>query len=179
MDKDTLPGSYFELKKDNIKIFLPSYFDEFSEQTYGELIDALPDSEDKQLEKKRFNFLKFSKGNTYYFTDVALSTLIVVKMMAYMPFTRQDSSYLLGILSAQCEDYALNFGTACRKITAGHSGSVKTSVFKAVYEITKEDTYQTFNTTYLISSNYKTFSINIYSKRDTNYNQYIEKIVVK
>lgn len=179
IDKDTLPGSYFELKEDNIKLFLPVYFQEFSEKTYGELIDALPDSNEKKIERERFNYLKFSKGNTYYFKDVASSTLITVKMHKYMPFSKKDSSFLLGFLSNQCADYAFAVGSDCKKIQGRYSGNIKTKVFKAVYELSKDDVLSYYNTMYIISSNYKTLSVNMFSNTLQNYNKFIEKIVIK
>jgi len=179
IEKDTLPGEYFELKEDDIKLFLPVYFREFSEETYGALIDSLPDSYEKQMEKKRFDFLKFSKGNTYYFRDAASSTLITVKMQKYLPFSKQESSFLLGILSNQCADYAFAVGGECNKIQGRYSGNARTKVFKAVYELSKDVGYSYFNTIYLISSNYKTLSVNIYSNALQDYNKFIAKTVVK
>lgn len=178
-DKSELPGTYFELKDDNIKVFLPVYFQEFNEKTYGDLIDELPDSYEKRMEKKRFNYLKFSKGSTYYFRDVASSTLITVKMQKHLPFSRQESSFLLGFLSNQCADYAFAVGGNCKKIQGRYSGNALTKVFKAVYELSKEDSYSYYNTIYLISSNHKTLSINIFSNTLQNYNKFIEKTVVK
>ncbi|MEP5338620.1 MAG: hypothetical protein ABJL44_03930 [Algibacter sp.] len=177
--KDQLPGTYFELKKDNIKLFLPVYFQEFSKESYKELIDMLPDSKEKTIEKNRFNYLKFSKGNTYYFRDIASSTLINVKMTKFMDFSKKESSYLLGILSNSCSKYASILQANCKKITAGYSGNIKTKVFKVVYELSKKDTYKAYNTIYLVTSNHKTFSINIFSNNNKDYNKFIEKIIVK
>ncbi|WP_055442495.1 hypothetical protein [Lacinutrix himadriensis] len=177
--RDQLPGTYFDLEKDNIQIFLPVYFDAFSEDAYEALIDAQEESYEKELEKKRFHFLKFSKGNNYFFKDIASSTLINVKMMQYIPFTKKESSQLLGILSNSCNDYAELFETNCKKITAGYSENYVTKVFKAVYEISNDIDYLIYNNIYLISSKHKTFSINIYSKTDQNFNPFIEKIKVE
>lgn len=178
-DRDSLPGTYFELREDNIKLFLPVYFQEFNETTYEELIDALPDSNEKRIEKERFNYLKFSKGNTYYFRDAASSTLITVKMHKYMPFSKSESSVLLGFLSNQCADYAFATGGECEKIQGRYSGNAKTKVFKAVYKLTKENDYTGYNTMYIVTSNYKTLSINMFSNTLENYNKFIEKIVIK
>ncbi|WP_452228809.1 MULTISPECIES: hypothetical protein [unclassified Lacinutrix] len=179
LQRSSLPGSYFDLKKDNIKIFLPVYFQEYSENDYETLIDALEDSDEKELEKKRFNFLKFSKGNNYFFKDIASSTLINVKMMKYIPFARKESSQLLGILSKSCNDYAELLKTNCEKITAAYSENYVTKVFKAVYKISNNKDYLMYNNIYLISSKHKTFSINIYSETDQNFNPFIEKITVE
>lgn len=178
LENTNIPGSYFNLEKDNIKLYLPVYFQKFSQKTYRDLIDALPESEEKRKEKKRFNYLKFSKGNTYYFKDVAASTLIIVKMMKYFDFTKRESSQLLGILSNQCSDYAFMLGYSCNKITAGYSGNALTKVFKAAYELDRTGHQKTYSTTYLVTSNHKTFSISIHSNTLVNYNQFIEKIKV-
>ena len=114
-------GKYFELKKDNIKLFLPPSFQEFSEYEYGKLIDSLPDSKEKTIEKNRFNYLKYSKGNVYYFRDQLSPTLFNVKMMKYTPITKKESSYLLGLLSQFCSNYADAVNANCQKITAGFS----------------------------------------------------------
>ncbi|QRM89774.1 hypothetical protein FG167_11225 [Lacinutrix sp. WUR7] len=177
--RNALPGTYFDLEKDNIKIFLPVYFEAFSEDAYETLIDAHEESYEKELEKNRFNFLKFSKGNNYFFKDIASSTLVNVKMMNYLPFTKKESSQLLGIISKSCNDYAKVLQTNCKKITAGYSENYVTKVFKAVYEISNDTGYLIYNNIYLISSRHKTFSINIYSKTDQNFNSFIEKIQVE
>lgn len=178
-NRDNVPGEYFALKDDNINIFLPSYFREFSEDEYAELIDQMPDSEEKKIEKNRFNFLKYSKGNMYYFKDVASSTLIGVKMGEYINFTKEESSYLLGIMSNSCSSYAEILGMNCEKLNAGYSGLTSTKVFKAAYKISNGKAYNHYNTMYLISSKYKTFSVSIFSNTNKNYNAFIEKIVVK
>ena len=179
ISKAELPGTYFELKKDNIKLFLPVYFREFSEEDYDKLIDLLPDSKEKTIERNRFNYLKYSKGNTYYFRDIASSTFINLKMTKFIDFSKEDSSYMLGILSNSCSKYASILNSNCKKISAGYSGNIKTKVFKAVYELSKKDTFKTYNTMYVVTSNHKTFSINIFSNNIKNYNQFIEKIIVK
>ena len=179
IDENKLPGTYFELNEDKIKLFFPVYFQKFNEKTYGELIDALPDSNEKSLEKERFNYLKFSKGNTYYFKDVASSTLITVKMHKYMPFSKNESSFLLGFLTNQCADYAFATGGECEKIQGRYSGNAKTKVFKAVYKLTKKNDYIGYNTMYIVISNHKTLSISIFSNTLENYNKFIEKIVIK
>ncbi|WP_204345036.1 hypothetical protein [Psychroserpens algicola] len=172
-------GEYFELDNDNIKLFLPAYFERFSEEEYDKVISNLPDSEEKRIERKRFNYLKYSKGHIYFFKDLASSTLISVKMGSYLPFSKEESSQILGILSSSCNSYAELFDMNCEKITAGYSDTYKTKVFKAAYRLTDENDYSTYNTVYFISSNYKTFSIDIFSNTNKNYNSFIEKIVVK
>ncbi|WP_299336776.1 hypothetical protein [uncultured Psychroserpens sp.] len=176
---DNVPGEYFALKEDNINLFLPAYFREFSEDEYDALIEKMPDSEEKRIERKRFNFLKYSKGNMYYFKDVASSTLIGVKMGEYINFTKEESSYLLGVMSNSCSGYAEVLNMNCEKLNAGYSGSSTTKVFKAAYKISDGEAYNHYNTMYLISSNYKTFSVSIFSNTNKNYNSFIEKIVVK
>ncbi|OUS00068.1 hypothetical protein A9Q86_11540 [Flavobacteriales bacterium 33_180_T64] len=177
--RNDIPGAYFELEKDNIQMFLPAYFQEFSENEYDKVIDSLSDSEEKRIERKRFNYLKYSKGNIYYFKDIASSTLISVKMGQFLPFTKKESAQLLGILSSSCSRYAEILDMNCEKLTAGYSGTKKTKVFKASYKMTDGKDYNGFNTIYFISSNYKTFAINIFSNTNKNYNSFIEKIVVK
>ncbi|MCD2258762.1 hypothetical protein [Psychroserpens luteolus] len=174
-----IPGEYFELEHDNIDIYLPSYFQEFSEDAYGKLIESFPDSEEKRIEKRRFDFLKYSKGNIYYFRDIASSTLISVKVSDFLPFTREQSAQLASILSRSCSDYAEAVGLNCERLDAGYSGNVKTKVFKSSFRMNDGHGRSSYNTIYIISSNYKTFAMNIYSTTNKNYNAYIEKIVVK
>nr|WP_321226430.1 hypothetical protein [uncultured Psychroserpens sp.] len=178
-ERNDVPGEYYALDEDNIDVFLPAYFREFSEDEYDLLIDSLPDSEEKRIERKRFNYLKFSKGNIYYFKDVASSTLISVKMGEYIDFTKEESAYLLGMMSNKCSSYAEMLDMNCEKLNAGYSGLSKTKVFKGAYKISNGINYSSYSTMYLITSNYKTFSINIYSNSNKNYNSFIEKIVVR
>ncbi|MDG5491525.1 hypothetical protein [Psychroserpens sp. SPM9] len=177
--RNDVPGDYFELGEDNIKIFLPVYFQKFSEKEYDELIDIIPNSEERRIERARFNYLKFSKGNIYYFRDIASSTLISVKMMDFVPFSKQESAQLLGLLSSSCSAYADLLNMNCEKLNAGYSGTTLTKVFKAAYKMTDANAIDSFNTMYFISSNYKSFAINIFSNTNKNYNSFIEKIVVK
>ncbi|WP_460218820.1 hypothetical protein [Psychroserpens sp. MEBiC05023] len=179
VERNHVPGEYFELENDNIKIYLPTYFEKFSESEYDQFIEALPDSDAKKIERQRFNYLKYSKGNIYYFRDIGSSTLISVKMSEFLPFTKEDSTYLLSLLSASCSEYAEVMKMNCEKTTAGYSGNNKTTVFKAAYKLTDGNNNEMFNTIYFIASNYKTFAMNIYSNNDKNYNAFIEKIVVR
>ncbi|MEM5566121.1 hypothetical protein WNY78_13450 [Psychroserpens sp. AS72] len=178
-ERTDVPGEYFALDKDNIDVFLPAYFREFSENEYKSAIDKMPDSEQKRIEQTRFDYLKFSKGNIYYFKDLASSTLISVKMGEYVNFTKEESSYLLAMMSNDCSSYAEMLNMNCEKLNAGYSGLTKTKVFKASYKVTDGKAYNSYNTMYIISSNYKTFSISIFSNSNKNYNSFIEKIVVK
>jgi hypothetical protein len=178
-ERNNVPGEYFSLDEDNIDVFLPAYFRAFSEDQYESLIDKMPDSEQKKIERKRFDYLKFSKGNIYYFKDIASSTLISIKMGEYINFTKEESSYLLGNMSNICSTYAEMIHMNCEKLNAGYSGLGKTKVFKAAYKVSNGKSYANYNTMYLISSNYKTFSISIFSNSNKNYNSFIEKIVVK
>lgn len=176
--RNDVPGDYFTLADDHIKLFLPAYFREFSELEYAALLDQLPDSEEKEMELKRFNYLKFSKGNIYYFKDVASSTLISLKMGQFLPFTREESAYLLGVLSNSCSAYGNALNLNCEKLSAGYSDTKRTKVFKANFKLTNGQDFESFNTVYFVSSNYKTFAINIFSNTNKNYNSFIEKLIV-
>nr|WP_321222789.1 hypothetical protein [uncultured Psychroserpens sp.] len=177
--ENELLGDYYTLDKDNIDLFLPLNFRVFSEDEYDKVINEMPPSESKNIERQYFNYLKYSKGNIYYYKDVSSSTLIGVKMSEYIDFTKEESSYLLSMMSNTCSSYAEKVNMYCEKISAGFSGLSKTKVFKATYKISNENGYSNFNTMYIITSNNKTFSINIFSTNNTNYNSYIEKIVVR
>ena len=100
-------------------------------------------------------------------------------MTKFIDFSKKESSLLLGILSNSCSKYANIIQSNCKKITAGYSDNFKTKVFKVVYELSKKDTNKTYNTIYLITSNHKTFSINIFSNNNKNYNKFIEKTIVE
>lgn len=171
---EELSGYYYELEKDNISIFLPKYMKHYSLDEYKKVILSIEDSTTKKSELNRFNNLKFSKGNVYFLKDLNNTTNISIKMMEYFPFTKNDSSKLLGILSQSCK---LSKNT-CTKIKAGYFGNVKTKVFMAKYKVVSglNEFYATF---YAISSNYKSFIITFRSTIDTNYKKYIEKIIVK
>ncbi|HMC01834.1 MAG TPA: hypothetical protein VKN14_12430 [Flavobacteriaceae bacterium] len=175
---ESVPGNYYQLSEDNIEIFLPKYFEKYSETEYKELILKIKDQRLKKAELNRFNYMKFSKGNMYYFKDILSSTLISAKILQYYDFSKRESSQILGMMSQKCEDYAFFNEEKCKKLTAGFSAKGLTKVFKAVYEVTHEEKV-TYNTCYLISSNYKTLMLNFYSVLDTDYNKYIEKLIIK
>ncbi len=176
--KKEISGQYFELKEDNISIFLPKYFKQYSLDEYKRIVLSIEDSLHQKIELTRFDNLKFSKGNVYFFRDLSNITDISIKMMEYFPFTKKDSSILLGMISQKCNENAIESNKTCTKIKAGYSGNVKTKVFMAKYKV--ESKFSTHYTTfYAISSNYKSFIFTFRSIVDIDYKKYIEKIIVK
>jgi hypothetical protein len=69
-------------------------------------------------------------------------------------------------------------GVKLRHVFSGIIENI-TKVFKASYKLTDANAANSFNTIYFISSNYKSFAINIFSNTEKNYNSFIEKIVVR
>lgn len=176
--KKEISGKYLDLKEDNISVFLPKYFKQYNLEEYKNIILSIEDSLHKKIELKRFNNLKLSKGNVYFLRDLSNTTDISIKMMDYFPFTKKDSSILLGMISQICNENAEASNKTCTKIKAGYSGNVKTKVFMAKYKVeSKIGTHYT--TFYAISSNYKSFIFTFRSIADIDYKKYIEKIIVK
>lgn len=177
-EEDTIAGKHFMLHDDNVELFLPQYYKQYSPDAYKIIIESIEDTISQRTELLRFNRLKFSKGNVYFFKDLTNNTDISVKMVDYFPFTKSDSSKLLGMLSQICNDDAFVNNNTCTKIKAGYSAKAKTRVFMAKYKIGSEFRIS-YVTLYAITSNNKSFLVTFRSTIDTDYNKYIEKIIVR
>ena len=179
-DKKTAPiiGHYFKLEKDNIEILLPKVFKQISHKEYVSAIKNNPTLLNKEERIKIANVQQFSNGNIYHFKDEESTTEIDVKTLPYSDFNKEDSTYLLAMLNNNCQNNENPFGTTCKKVSAGFSGNSQTKVFKAVFKVTYGSS-TSYNNMYVISSNYKTFSMIIKSALNTNYDNYIQKIRVK
>ncbi|WP_375239628.1 hypothetical protein [Aurantibacter sp.] len=175
---DKVIGTYSKLEKDNIDMFFPSEFKQISHQEYVNSIKNNPGILNKEERIKIANIQKISTGNIYHFINKEELIEVDIKMSPYFDFNKTDSTHLLAMLSANCQNSTNPFGKNCKKISAGFSLNAQTKVFKALFKVTYGSTV-TYNNMYLISSNNKTFSVIIKSPKNTNYNSYIQKIRIK
>ncbi|RAJ16800.1 hypothetical protein [Olleya aquimaris] len=177
--KNNLFGKHYNLSKDNIDIYLPNTLQQYSVDQYESVLASIEDSIARQSELLRFNILKFSKKNVYFFRTPNHTTDVTVKMMDYYPFTKQDSKYLSALLSQSCRESADVANSTCTKLRSGYSGTPQTKAFMAKFKIDSDKEPSSFATIYAVSSNYKSFIITFRSLLNRNYNKFIEKTIVK
>lgn len=171
-------GKYFTLQKDNIDVYFPKKLREYDLNSYKETILKIEDSLQQKFELERFNNLKFSNGNVYFFKGPN-DTDICIKLMEYFPFTKNDSSKLAWLTSETCRQISYSPDKTCTKIKTAFSENSRTKVFVGKYKIEENDTITFYANIYAISSNLKTFIITIRTKDDINFNKYILKTRVK
>ena len=100
--------------------------------------------------------------------------------MPYYAFTRNDASQLLGMIQANNERVKKNSDAKFERITAKYGGTDKQQLFKAIYKVNgKSMKREVFNNTYIISSNEKTVFIQLSTASETDFDPYIEKMVIK
>ena len=176
---EDLFGQHFTLDKENIDVYLPNTLQQYTVDQYAGLLGAIEDSIARQNEILRFNILKYSKKNVYFFRTLNHTTDVSIKMMDYYPFSKDDSRYMSSLLSASCQESASVSNTTCTKIKSGYSGNKQTQAFMAKYKIESEIEPTSYATIYAVSSNYKSFIITFRSLLNRKYNKFIQKTIVK
>ncbi|MGB6267768.1 MAG: hypothetical protein WBF67_02050 [Olleya sp.] len=176
---EDLFGKHFNLNNDNIDLYLPNTLNQYSIDEYESLLASIEDSIARKSEMLRFNILKFSKNNVYFFRTPNHTTDVTVKMINYYPFSKEDSRYMSALLSQSCKESAEVSNSNCIKIKSGYSGTPQTKAFMANYKIESEKQPSSYATIYAVSSNYKSFIITFRSFLNRNYNKFIEKTIVK
>ena len=177
--KDDLFGQYFNLDKDNIDVYLPNTLQQYTVDQYAGLLGAIEDSVARQSEIMRFNILKYSKKNVYFFRTLNHTTDVSIKMTDYFPFSKEDSKYMSALVSQSCQESASVSNSTCTKLKSGYSGNKQTQAFMAKYKIESGTEPTSYATIYAVSSNYKSFIITFRSLLNRKYNTFIQKTIVK
>lgn len=176
--RNSVDGKFIDLQEENLKLFTPTSFREFSLEEYKNDILKIEDSIFRNIRLDRFNYYKVTTGNVFFIRDSTGTKEILIKRIPYTPFTKKDSSQLLGILSLSCQEYTENSNGTCKKISAGYSGRHKTQIFKALYELDFKS-YKNYNCMYVVTSNDKTFMIAVFSVEPFNFDPYLEKLIIQ
>jgi hypothetical protein len=171
-------GKYIDLTNERIKFYLPHSFEMLHHLDYEKIIKSVEDSTKRDNLLKRYNYLKWSKGNAYFFLDTLYGVEMNVKMMDYIPFSKNDSRYLSAFLLQSCREISNLYNADCKRLISGFSDNIRTQLFKGVYEVKIDDENQ-FNTIYLITSNYKSFIVHFYSRFEADFDPFIQKTIVQ
>ncbi len=178
-------GEYHKLSDDNIKIFLPLGFEELTEQEIREFHKQIKDEKTRYYFEKAYESQRFINGNFYDFYSEENASEIIIHTLPYMPFGKSSASYLLYYFRKDHEKYQEVTGIYHNKIKATYSGDASLQYFKVRYRLTryndydeesKNDDYEMFKTIYLITSKRKTFSFNILTPFEVDFDPFIRKI---
>lgn len=176
--RKSVDGKFIDLQEESLKLFTPTSFRELSLEEYKNDILKIEDSIIRNIRLDRFNYFKITTGNVFFIKDESGTKEILIKRMPYTPFTKRDSSQLLGLLSLSCQENTANSNGTCKKISAGYSGRHKTQIFKALYEL-DFSSYKNYNCLYAVTSNDKTFMIAVYSVEPFDFDPYLEKLIIQ
>ena len=177
---NSLKGNYHFLEDTGTKVFLPKGFKRYSLTKYQRLLDSLTTKEEYKIETERLHSLSKMDGSLYIYFDSENGSTYTINTMPYYAFTRNDASQLLGMIQANNERVKKNSDAKFERITAKYGETNKQQLFKAIYKVTgKSMKNEVFNNTYIISSNEKTVFIQLSTAFETDFDPYIEKMVIK
>ncbi len=179
-DKPSIEGKYHFLEDTGTKIYLPSSFERYSLTRYQRLLDSLTTKREYKVETERLNTLSKMDGSLYIYFDSISRSTYTINTMPYYEFTRNDASQVLSMIRANNERVMKNSDAKFERITAKYGGTTKQQLFKAIYKVTgKSMKNDVFNNSYIISSNEKTVFIQLATAVETDFDPYIEKMVIK
>lgn len=173
-------GKYHFLEDTGTKIYLPNGFERYSLTKYQRLLDSLTTKKEYEVETERLNSLSKMDGSLYIYFNDANGATYTINTMPYYAFTRNDASQLLGLITANNEKVMKNSDAKFERITAKYGGTRKQQLFKAIYKVSgKSMKNDVFNNSYIISSNEQTVFIQLATAVQTDFDPYIEKMVIK
>lgn len=173
-------GQTHFLGDDGIKLFLPKTFKKYSTIEYLSLLDSLVvDNKDLEIERTRIKYMRELEGNHYIYFDKTLNATYTLNTIPYIPITRQDAKFILGLVRQNQEQLASQTDLQYEKITAKHNDNGKTQIFKAIFKITNtKKQQQCFQHAYYISSNKKTILINLMAPFEVYFDPFLEKMIL-
>lgn len=176
-NNSTLPGNFHFLSDQGIKIFLPKEFEKYSLSEYQSIRNSVFKKEELKRETERLNVIQNLEGNLYIFHEVETQSNLMINTVPYFQFSKESASQLLNIVKIDSDNAKLNKDLKYTKITAKFGGDSRQQLFKAIYKVenTKSKTGY-YNTTYIISSNEKTIILRLTTKKQVEFDPYIEKI---
>jgi hypothetical protein len=179
-DINQIDGKTHYLGDDGIKLFLPTTFKKYSTIEYLNLLDSLVvDNEEMELERTRVKYMRELEGNHYIYFDKTLNATYTLNTIPYLPITRQDAKFILGIVRQSQEEMSMLSDLEYEKITAKHNDNGKTQIFKAIFKITDTKKQQKgFQHAYYISSKNKTVLINLMAPFEANFDPFLEKMIL-
>lgn len=179
-DIEAVEGQQFLLSDDGIKIYLPTSFEEYSAVKYLTLLDTLvTDNKALEMERSRLRHLRNMEGNYYIYFDNSVNATYTIKTMEYLPISRQDARFILGIMRQEQDKYAQENGLTYEKITAKHNDNGRAQVFKAIFRVdNKKLEHKIFQHIYAVSSNKKTVLISLTAPFEIYFDPFLEKMIL-
>ena len=118
-------------------------------------------------------------GSLYIYFDKNTKSTYTINTRPYIKFDKDNASQLLGLIKSNNDKVTKNSGAKFTKITAKYGGNANQQLFKAIYKISgKRMKNDMFNSSYIISSNEKTVFIQITTATKTDFDNFIEKMLL-
>ena len=172
-------GKYHFLEDNGTKIYLPSDFERISLTKYQRLLDSLSTKKEYKFETERLNSLSDMDGSLYIYFDKISKSTYTINTRPYIKFDKDNANQLLGLIKSNNDKVTKNSGAKFTKVTAKYGGNANQQLFKTIYKISgKHMKNDIFNSSYIISSNEKTVFIQITTALKTDFDPFIEKILL-
>ena len=179
-DINQVDGKTHYLGDDGIKLFLPNTFKKHTSIEYLKLLDSIvKDDKKMEIERKRLKFMRETEGNHYIFFDNTINATYTLNTISYLPISRQDAKFILGMIRQSQEQTSLYSDLEFEKVTAKHNNNGKTQIFKAIFKI--KDTklnQEIYQHAYYISSNEKTVLIHLIAPFKIYFDPFLEKMIL-
>lgn len=177
---ENLSGKYHFLEDTGTQIYLPKAFERYSLTKYQRLLDSLTTKKEYEIETERLESLSKMDGSLYIYYNKENGSTFTINTRPYFAFTKEDAPQLLGLITENNDKVKENSDAKFTKITAKYGGDKNQQLFKAIYKVSgksmKNDVY---NTSYIISSKGQTVFIQLSTLEETNFDPYVEKILLK
>lgn len=173
-----IPSKMHLLEEDAIKINLPLDFKRYSLYDYQRRLDSFATKDQYKTEVARIDALMEMEGNVYLYFDPINNASYIINTMPHFPFTRQEASYLLGVMGEGLRENASVNDVDFEKITGKYLSKNGKQTFKAIYKMYNEDTNALwFSSMYVISANGKTVWIQLNTPFMINFDPMVQKMI--
>lgn len=172
-------GRYEFLEDSGIKVFIPIEFEKISISEYQQIVRNTFTEESQKMEIDRMNDLKDFDGELYLFYDPLTQASITVNTVPFMPMTRQEAKYLLGMMRQQMNQSTAHMPVIIEKISSQYKGNKNDYVFKYVYKFTNtEAAYDVYNSAFFITKDFQTVFINLNTGFNAHYDPFALKTIM-
>lgn len=174
-------GEYHTIGKNDLKVFLPEGFKKLTQKDKQQFINSIENKEAKDYVHKMNQARKFSKGKFYDFYNEELSSEVVVSTFPYTPFNKSSAIQLLYLIENTNSKFEELTGIVHEKQKSTYYGVQGLQIFKAIYKLfamneqTGEYDEILYKTVYLVTSNQKTFAVNITTPYELDFAPFIKK----
>ena len=76
-----------------------------------------------EIERKRLKFMRETEGNHYIFFDNTINATYTLNTISYLPISRQDAKFILGMIRQSQEQTSLYSDLEFEKVTAKHNNN--------------------------------------------------------